>query len=65
MRIVINEMPQILRIELIARESNKKAITLYESLSFEVKWKFKIEYVLPPEKPKMTFQWNGQEIRNL
>ncbi len=33
---VINEKPGILRIELIARESNVKAIKFYESLGFKI-----------------------------
>ncbi|MDP1675605.1 MAG: GNAT family N-acetyltransferase [Bacteroidota bacterium] len=32
---VINEKPEIIRIELIARESNTKAISFYESLGFK------------------------------
>ncbi len=36
MKIVKNEMMEIKRIELIARESNRKAITFYQSLGFEI-----------------------------
>lgn len=41
MKIVQNEMQDIHRVELIARESNKKAIALYESLGFEIEGKFR------------------------
>ena len=41
---LINEVkeqyPDILRIELVARESNKRAINFYESLGFQVEGKF-------------------------
>jgi putative acetyltransferase len=33
--------PEILRIELVARESNVKAISLYESLGFKIEGRFK------------------------
>ena len=33
---VENEMPEIKRVELIARESNSRAITFYQSLGFEI-----------------------------
>ena len=38
---IINNYPKILRIELICRESNKKAIKLYHSLGFEKEGQFK------------------------
>lgn len=37
---VINERPEILRVELIARESNVKAIKFYESLDFKIEGRF-------------------------
>jgi ribosomal protein S18 acetylase RimI-like enzyme len=37
---VIREKPEILRIELIARESNTKAIAFYESLGFAIEGRF-------------------------
>ncbi len=37
---VINERPEILRIELIARESNTRAISFYESLGFKIEGRF-------------------------
>ena len=37
---VINERPDILRIELIARESNAQAISFYESLGFKSEGRF-------------------------
>ena len=36
MKIIQNEMPEIKRVELIARESNNKAIVFYKSLGFKV-----------------------------
>ncbi|TQV89328.1 GNAT family N-acetyltransferase [Aliikangiella coralliicola] len=36
---VINDFPSILRVELIARESNKKAISFYQSLGFSIEGK--------------------------
>lgn len=38
---VQTEHPEILRIELIARESNHKAITFYQTLGFEIEGKFR------------------------
>jgi ribosomal protein S18 acetylase RimI-like enzyme len=37
---VIGEKPEILRIELIARESNIKAIHFYKSLGFRIEGRF-------------------------
>ena len=36
MRLVENDRPDILRVELIARESNNKAIKFYQNLGFEI-----------------------------
>lgn len=38
---VVTELPEILRIELIARESNQKAIAFYQRLGFEIEGKLK------------------------
>lgn len=35
LEIVANEMPHILRVELVSRETNSRAIAMYESLGFE------------------------------
>ncbi|MBV1908236.1 MAG: GNAT family N-acetyltransferase [Kangiellaceae bacterium] len=40
MSTVISKMPKILRIELFAKESNRKAIEFYQSLGFRVEGKF-------------------------
>lgn len=40
MNTIINEKPEILRVELIARESNRKAIAFYESLGFAIEGRF-------------------------
>ena len=37
---IINEKPEIFRVELIARESNTKAISFYESLDFKKEGRF-------------------------
>jgi len=37
---IINEKPEIQRVELIARESNRKAIAFYESLGFAIEGRF-------------------------
>lgn len=37
---IIEEKPEILRVELIARESNRKAIAFYESLGFAIEGRF-------------------------
>ncbi len=37
---IINERPEILRVELIARESNAKAIAFYETLGFIIEGRF-------------------------
>ncbi len=39
LKIVREQKPQILRVELIARESNQKAIRFYQSLGFEIEGK--------------------------
>jgi len=41
MNIVQNEMNNITRVELIARESNTKAIKFYQSLDFEIEGCFR------------------------
>jgi len=40
LEIVLREKPAILRVELIARESNRRAIRFYESLGFKVEGRF-------------------------
>jgi ribosomal protein S18 acetylase RimI-like enzyme len=40
MRRVVHERPDILRVELIARESNRKAIEFYEKLGFRIEGRF-------------------------
>lgn len=40
MQQVVDERPDILRVELIARESNRKAIEFYEKLGFVIEGRF-------------------------
>ena len=47
LRIVSGEMPHILRVELKARETNGKAITMYESLGFRTEGRLASRIRLP------------------
>ncbi|HKX84388.1 MAG TPA: GNAT family N-acetyltransferase [Pyrinomonadaceae bacterium] len=47
LRRVTEERPEILRVELVARESNKKAIALYEKIGFRVEGRFEHRITSP------------------
>ena len=63
METVKREMGEILRVELIARESNKRAIKFYESLGFEIEGSFagRIRGVTEKLEADIPMAWTRQK----